>query len=384
MVGRDYKVWPIAKTADGRPVRPGMRVWISDGEYGEVDDAPPRYETVSQDRGPLRPAEVTVPWFAVRINGQERTREFAGAALFAVQPEPGSRPSSPGGDDERGQGRVDPFSVRCQDGHTNPVGQNFCGQCAAPIQGLCANGHQNPAGQKMCSQCQAPLVSAEELWSVNKSALTPMARIVARTIDSDTADRPIPDLVAQACSDVQHELLQRRGDDPIKPSVLVRGSRDVRRVHPTRGVNPDSFAQVLAAYIAAMRAQEVVFTFTTATKSRSAADEDVAGRKEAIFIHHFVLLDEERILGADLLRRNGQPPVASDWGVLPFDARTVQGDPFIQAIRSGLTVARFLERPEAKPLPGILDSTWHHDGMEFAVARALHMWPQLVDEMSKQ
>jgi hypothetical protein len=55
-----------------------MRVWISDGEYGEVDDAPPRYETVSQDRGPLRPAEVTVPWFAVRINGQERTREFGG------------------------------------------------------------------------------------------------------------------------------------------------------------------------------------------------------------------------------------------------------------------------------------------------------------------
>ena len=381
--GRDFRVWPIAKTADGHPVRPGMRVWISDGECGEVDDAPPRYEAVTQDQGPLRQAVATVPWFAVRISGQERTREFMGTTLFAAKPEPGSTPSSPKVDDERGQCTVDPFSVRCLEGHANPVGQNFCGQCAASIQGLCTNGHQNPAGQKLCGQCQAPLVTAEELWRVNKSALTPLARKVAATIDSDTADRLIPDLVAQACSDVQHELLQLRGQDPMRTSVLVRGSRDVRRLHPTRGVDPDWFARVLAAYITAMRAQEVVLTVAISTESRSAAGEDVAGPKEAIVMQHFVLLDEELILLADLFRRNGQPPVASDFGVWPFDARTLES-PFIEGIRAGLRVARFLERPDAEPLPGLLDSTWNHDGMEFAIAMTLDMWPQLVDEMGKQ
>lgn len=44
-------------------------------------------------------------------------------------------------------------SVRCPEGHTNPIGQNYCGQCGASLAGLCPNGHINPSGQLFCGSC---------------------------------------------------------------------------------------------------------------------------------------------------------------------------------------------------------------------------------------
>lgn len=47
--------------------------------------------------------------------------------------------------------------VCCAAGHNNPVGQKFCGQCGASIQGMCPNGHSNPPDQKFCGECGTPL-----------------------------------------------------------------------------------------------------------------------------------------------------------------------------------------------------------------------------------
>jgi hypothetical protein len=77
-------------------------------------------------------------------------------------------------------------SVHCPEGHSNPSGQKFCGQCGLPLAGLCPDGHPNPEGQKFCGECgqgvavlpQAPLqktpeVPQQSLFSREKAAPAP-------------------------------------------------------------------------------------------------------------------------------------------------------------------------------------------------------------------
>ena len=52
--------------------------------------------------------------------------------------------------------------VLCPNGHSNPVGQTFCGQCGAPVSSWCPNGHSNPSGQPYCGKCGAPIASAPQ------------------------------------------------------------------------------------------------------------------------------------------------------------------------------------------------------------------------------
>ena len=382
MVGRDYKVWPIAKTADGAPIKPGMRVWISEDAFGELDAAPPRCETVKQDKGPLYPAEVIVPWFTVRLDGHQTTREFTGSGLFAERPDPGSIPPPSAGNGQTGGGRVDPFSVRCPEGHANPVGENFCGQCAAPIQGLCANGHQNPPGQSFCGQCPAPLVGVRELHDAVKVARKPLAETVRATVDSQTMVIPVPDVVTHACNDIRDALLELGPDEDIVPFAVVRSARAVRILRPVRGVGIDLFTRVLPAYLAATRALEVAVSIPGVVDGYPPGTSGPQGR-EVIAILHVVLLQDERVLLAEVVRRTGQPPVTTDWQVSGLDSRALAG-PVGEAVRSGLRMARCLERPDLRPLPSVLDETWDRDGMEYAVAMMFDLWPRIVEELKAQ
>ena len=50
----------------------------------------------------------------------------------------------------------------CPNGHQNPEGPKFCGQCGAAIVATpptCPSGHENPAGQKFCGACGAAIVA---------------------------------------------------------------------------------------------------------------------------------------------------------------------------------------------------------------------------------
>jgi hypothetical protein len=52
------------------------------------------------------------------------------------------------------------MTVRCANGHDNPDGQSFCGECGSTLQQAvvkCANGHENAPGQRYCGECGAPL-----------------------------------------------------------------------------------------------------------------------------------------------------------------------------------------------------------------------------------
>lgn len=53
-------------------------------------------------------------------------------------------------------------TVRCGQGHTNPAGQRYCGECGASLAGLCPNGHVNPPGQHFCGECGTALTSSPE------------------------------------------------------------------------------------------------------------------------------------------------------------------------------------------------------------------------------
>ena len=52
---------------------------------------------------------------------------------------------------------MDRSTVRCPQGHDNPIGQPFCGGCGASLAGVCPDGHTNPSGQHFCGQCGLPL-----------------------------------------------------------------------------------------------------------------------------------------------------------------------------------------------------------------------------------
>jgi len=145
-----------------------------------------------------------------------------------------------------------------------------------------------------------------------------------------------------------------------------------------------AFDSAQADVAAATRALEVVLSipgFEDSPPPTSGQQSPVP--KEVIVILHAVLLEDERVLLADVIRRNGQSPLTTPWRVSGLDSQALP-DSLAYAIRSGLRMARFLETPDLRPLPGVLDETWDRDGMEFAVAQMIELWPRIVEELSKQ
>ena len=59
------------------------------------------------------------------------------------------------------------MAVRCPNGHDNPEGFKFCGECGAAIPPpgtvRCSHGHENAPGQRFCSECGEPLAAASEI-----------------------------------------------------------------------------------------------------------------------------------------------------------------------------------------------------------------------------
>src|SRR6266516_1760248 len=51
------------------------------------------------------------------------------------------------------------MTVECVNGHTNQVGQRYCGECGAPFPPpvSCPHGHDNPPGYEYCGTCRRAL-----------------------------------------------------------------------------------------------------------------------------------------------------------------------------------------------------------------------------------
>jgi len=63
--------------------------------------------------------------------------------------------------------------VTCTNGHENPDGQYFCGECGDVLEpGLlvCLSGHANPHDRRFCGDCGAPLVAPPDVEPANSTA----------------------------------------------------------------------------------------------------------------------------------------------------------------------------------------------------------------------
>jgi hypothetical protein len=117
-------------------------------------------------------------------------------------------------------------SVLCPEGHSNPSGQRFCGQCGSALVGLCANGHRNPQDQKFCGECGASLLLAVPKASGSKQPEVPQRSFSKSGAQSGetagTAARPL--WAAGAAERASREESSgekplRSNDADVRPSV---------------------------------------------------------------------------------------------------------------------------------------------------------------------
>ena len=83
----DYQTWPVARTANGVLIVPGLRVWDNDLKLGTVLDVLPDMErNHNPNNGPVWPAEgSTTPWFRVQVDGGHAD-SFDGSRMTTVHP----------------------------------------------------------------------------------------------------------------------------------------------------------------------------------------------------------------------------------------------------------------------------------------------------------
>jgi hypothetical protein len=86
-------------------------------------------------------------------------------------------------------------SVLCPQGHGNPNGQKFCGQCGSALAGLCPNGHRSPDGQKFCGECGQRVPDTSEpnftgpLWAAGAAERSKREANAEQPSSSQTAQR---------------------------------------------------------------------------------------------------------------------------------------------------------------------------------------------------
>jgi len=89
--------------------------------------------------------------------------------------------------------------VSCVNGHENPDGQYFCGQCGdqlEPTVVICAAGHANADDQRFCGECGAPLAAppgVEQLSATARWSVDPTGRHQYRYWEGDRWTRHVAD-----------------------------------------------------------------------------------------------------------------------------------------------------------------------------------------------
>ncbi|AKK26611.1 hypothetical protein AB431_07790 [Mycobacterium sp. EPa45] len=89
--------------------------------------------------------------------------------------------------------------MTCANGHENPAGQYFCGECGDLLEPgllICLSGHANPADRRFCGDCGAPLVApqgVEPATSTARWSVDPTGRHQCRYWDGVRWTRHVAD-----------------------------------------------------------------------------------------------------------------------------------------------------------------------------------------------
>lgn len=167
------------------------------------------------------------------------------------------------------QGRSNRATVTCANGHENPDGQYFCGDCGAALEpGLlvCLSGHANPDDRRFCGDCGAPLVAPPDVEPANSTArwsVDPTGRHQCRYWDGVRWTRHVADGGTL-------------GSDRARPSggrvdswiALVAGLITVALL---AGAGADIWVQLSRAKDAAREKQAAAQTTTTSTPTSAVA-----------------------------------------------------------------------------------------------------------------
>ena len=178
-------------------------------------------------------------------------------------------------------------------------------------------------------------------------------------------------------NEVARELPPDAGVPPILLTDGPRGVNVLQFAPPGSDQDNEDTAYAVTANIAVLRATEVVFlagVWLTNPEPDDAATAENPSAAEAVVILHGTA-DSQRMLFADVIRTDGQPPAVGRWTAAPVDETQGLGT-FGDAVRYGLRLAADLGTAEQDEVRQLVDEILDKDGTKAAMRVLLAIWRQ--------
>ena len=89
--------------------------------------------------------------------------------------------------------------VKCASGHSNPAGQQYCGQCGATLAGLCPDGHRNSGTPNYCGACGKSMTTNAGGQSSAKPSAMPSSAVTGSSTAAANGRGALSLLILFAC-----------------------------------------------------------------------------------------------------------------------------------------------------------------------------------------
>lgn len=166
-------------------------------------------------------------------------------------------------------------------------------------------------------------------------------------------------------------------DGGIPPVLVTEGPHGVnvmQFVLPGTDADNEDTAYAITANIAVLRATEVVFVAGAwLTNPQADSGENPASTEVVVILH--ATAAGQRMMFADVVRRDAQPPLIGQWADQPVDETQTLGT-FGEAIRYGLRLAADLGTAEQHDARQLVEEILDSDGTKAAMRVMLAIWRQ--------
>lgn len=166
-------------------------------------------------------------------------------------------------------------------------------------------------------------------------------------------------------------------DGGVPPILVTEGPHGVnvmQFVMPGTEADNEDTAYAITANIAVLRATDVVFVAGAWLTDPQADSGENPSNAEVVVLLHATAAGQ-RMMFADVVRREAQPPVIGPWATAPVDETQTLGT-FGEAIRYGLRLAADLGTPEQHDARQLVDEILDSDGTKAAMRVMLAIWRQ--------